>query len=420
MRSIIALVLICFSVLSQSARAERLQIAMKVYDGAERQVFSELMYEFRQQHPGVEIDIVFSAGDAYHQQINDWLEGQSGPDLMFWYGGSRIKYPAKLGQLKKLDSIYQQHQLAQNFSAFTRDAVSYKGQYYGVPIAYYHWAFYYRPSQFAKQQLSPPATWAEFLQQCRVLRTRGIDLVALGSKQHWITHAWFDYINLRLNGIDFYRNLLAGKITYSDQRVKDALATWYQAIDAGCFNSNHEKLGYERAFPRIYHGLSMMNLIGIRPKDRLPSSVGDDLAIARFPQINPALPWYELTPVDAFIVPNYAKMSAGLNALLLYISSDSFQQRFNYSISKVPAALKAQQHVGSFARQSEIFVSEAADRIQFLDRDSNPLFAEQVPDILHAFMKHGDINKTTSELEAARRRYFGALPAGDLQLESLK
>ena len=36
----------------------------------------------------------------------------------------------------------------------------------------------------------------------------------------WVASGWFDYLNLRINGAEFHRDLLAGKHSFDGPEVK--------------------------------------------------------------------------------------------------------------------------------------------------------------------------------------------------------
>ena len=59
---------------------------------------------------------------------------------------------------------------------------------------------FYCKSNFAKWGVQPPKTWAEFMTLCQTLKGKGIPIgIGLGDTP-WVASAWFDYLNIRING----------------------------------------------------------------------------------------------------------------------------------------------------------------------------------------------------------------------------
>ncbi|MCQ4384250.1 extracellular solute-binding protein, partial [Clostridioides difficile] len=65
-----------------------------------------------------------------------------------------------------------------------------------------------------------PADWAQFLDACRKLKAAGIAPIAVAARDAWTLAAWFDYLDLRINGYAFHQKLMAGDVAYTDPRVR--------------------------------------------------------------------------------------------------------------------------------------------------------------------------------------------------------
>ena len=98
----------------------------------------------------------------------------------------------------------------------------------------------YNKDLFAKYGLSEPQTWEEFLLICEKLKSQGITPIVLGSKDDWPVAGWFDYLNLRLNGLDFHQQLTRGEVSYLDVRVRNVFSHLGQLVDANYFLESHD------------------------------------------------------------------------------------------------------------------------------------------------------------------------------------
>src|SRR5918911_2831586 len=81
-----------------------------------------------------------------------------------------------------------------------------------VPTSYYWWSIFYKKSAFASWGVEPPTTWDGFIALCDQLKARGIHPLTNGiGNTAWMASGWFDYLDLRINGADYHRALLAGE-----------------------------------------------------------------------------------------------------------------------------------------------------------------------------------------------------------------
>lgn len=59
--------------------------------------------------------------------------------------------------------------------------------------------------------VEPPTTWDDFIKLCNTLKKKGINPLTNGiGSTPWMASGWFDYLNLRINGAPYHRELLAG------------------------------------------------------------------------------------------------------------------------------------------------------------------------------------------------------------------
>ena len=53
------------------------------------------------------------------------------------------------------------------------------------------------------------------------MKRDGITALALGDQEGWAGLGLFDILNLRQNGYQFHLDLIAGRVPWTDQRVRD-------------------------------------------------------------------------------------------------------------------------------------------------------------------------------------------------------
>lgn len=382
-------------------------LAIYVDGGEHKEQITRSLADFSKKNPGIKVKLLPYRGiDNYSKRVDTWLENQNGPSAFFWYGGSRIQHYSQQGLLLNLSDFWQKHQLDNSYPIPVLDAIKVNGQTYAIPITALLWTFYYNKTVFEQFNISVPTTWQETLTSCKLLRKNNIDLFSIGTeKSAWVTHAWFDYLNLRVHGLEFYRQLLQGKIAFTDERVKETFGYWKELIDHQCFNKQYEQSTIWKIFPRILRGYSAMTLIdGIPQYIHTPSI--QNLATTSFPTIKANIPAYTVAPVNVIIIPAYVKLTPEFEKVLLHLNSLEFQSEFNQAIQRPPAHLGIINNTDMFTTAIAKTLQASPGGIQFLDREADINFAKHVPKILVEFMKTPDIEKTTAALEQLRIKTF--------------
>ena len=69
------------------------------------------------------------------------------------------------------------------------------------PFGYHYAGMFYNPKVMADAGITTmPKTWDDLLAACKTLKDKGVDPIALGSKNRWPAQFWFDYLLLRTAG----------------------------------------------------------------------------------------------------------------------------------------------------------------------------------------------------------------------------
>lgn len=62
---------------------------------------------------------------------------------------------------------------------------------------------------------------------CETLKNAGITPITIGAANKWTSAAWFDYLNLRINGLDYHQRLLQGEIPFP--QINPAIPAYEEA-----------------------------------------------------------------------------------------------------------------------------------------------------------------------------------------------
>jgi ABC-type glycerol-3-phosphate transport system substrate-binding protein len=210
---------------------------------------------------------------------------------------------------------------------------AYQDRQFYVPVGFGWKAIYYNKQIFADYNLRPPETWDEFLALCETLLANGEVPLAISGSEAWPIYSWFEYLNLRLNGAEFHRNLLAGKERYDDPRVRRVMETWRMLFDNGYFIEERNALGGLSSMTAIIRGdngmlgsrRAVMVLGDAYLYGSLPGPFQEEVDFFRFPIMDPNVPVAEVIDPFGYVVPLGAEHLPATLAFLEYVASPEGQ-----------------------------------------------------------------------------------------------
>jgi multiple sugar transport system substrate-binding protein len=347
-----------------------LNLRLMVSGGEQRLIYQELIERFRSEHPHIEVRHQEHEQEAYKANIESWLRQTGGaPDVMFYFAGHLMADFYRKGLVRPITGLWQSQQWDQSFPESISNIVEYNGQPMGLPISYYHWGIYYRKSLFERLGLSEPETWDELLAVGEALKAEGITPIALGSKARWPAAAWFDYLNLRINGLEFHKNLLAGREDFDDDRVRQVFAAWLDLVERGFFLRGHSQMSWRSALPYLYQNQAGMMLMGGFVVPQFPSQVIDDIGLFPFPVIHPDHPIAEEAPTDLLFIPSRARNVREAETFLRFVARPEIQSWFNGKLGTIAPNRQSPGPEGRLAAEGQTILKRASGYSQFFDRE---------------------------------------------------
>lgn len=372
-------------------------------DGFER-VFNRFYKE-----TGIKVESIVATDLEYKMHMSDWLlEGKNTPDVMYWCSSQRLYFYAEKGAIQPITKLWNDNNLDQVLS-HVKPGVTYNGEVYAIPFAYYHWGIFYKKSLVEKFG-GIPGNWEEFLAICERMKKAGITPIGIGTKEHWPAAAWFDYINLRINGLPFHLKLLGGKVSFYDQRVQKVLLEWKKLIDRNFYNKDNRLYTWEGVLPLFYRNRIGFLLLGNFVASKWPKNeeITEDIGFMPFPKIAD-IPYYEDAPTDVFFIPANTKKIKEAQKFISFISRADVQSNLNKDLGYVPPNKKAIIGQDRFIQAGNKMLKQAAGLAQFFDRDTTPEFDKIATPLLSEFLNTGNIEDVTKKLENARRQVFGPI-----------
>ncbi|MBN2305010.1 MAG: carbohydrate ABC transporter substrate-binding protein [Anaerolineae bacterium] len=358
-------------------------------------------------HPMLPVEHSIIAHEDFKQAIRAYLTAEPAPDVLTWFAGNRARFFIDRGLIADISDMWEANGFDDVYApGFQALATVGDGKFF-LPTAYYWWAIYYRPSILAEVGIEKtPATWDELLGACDTLSAAGYAPFTIGTKYRWTTAAWFDYINMRVNGPEFHLDLMLMKESYEDPRVKEVFTYWNQLFEHNCFIEDPAAYSWQEALDFMVQGEAAMYLMGGFITDSYPDELEEDLDFFRFPVINPDVLIGEDAPTDGFFMAANARNLEGGKDFLAFLGSQEVQQMAFDEMGRLPTRTDVDISGAAPATQKGIELIQTADFIvQFYDRDTTPTMADAGMD---GFMDFWDdpesIDTILADLEAERQR----------------
>ena len=254
-----------------------------------------------------------------------------------------------------------------------------------------------------------PDTFDQLLSACQTLRGAGVAPVTIGTKYLWTAAGWFDYLNMRTNGLKFHIDLMLGKAAYNDKRVVATMANWRRALDAGCFIENHQNYSWQEAQPPLINGEAAMYLMGNFLVPNLPEETVANLSFFQFPDITSGMERGEDAPTDLVFIPSNAQNKGNAKKFLSFLATPENMTAINVALQQLPPHSGAKPKDDRFLNAGAAMLA-ASKTAQFYDRDTTPEMAKVGMQGFQDFMLNPDeVMEILDELEEERARIFGKL-----------
>ena len=387
-RGCLAWILLCsaFAPAATGAPAEHLVIDYVVSNTPQRTTWVGIIDEFAAANPDIQITHQGYPQEEYKRGFTARLRSGRA-DLAFWYAGERLGDAARNKLLTPLDAELVALLKKKKFAPATLDGTRIDGAVYGFPLYYYVWGFVYHKPLFERLGIRPPATWAEFLHTCERLKAAGVTPLAVGAKSGWPAAGWFDYLNLRINGIDFHRKLVRGDARFDSPQVRRVFDVWGDLLRKGYFLDATMEQEPERVMPYVYRDRVGMTLAGSFVASRFPAAIAANMGFFGFPNYSPGMPTYEEAPIDVLVLPARGLNPRARNRFLTFLAETGAMRK----IAQADQTLSAQ--VDTDPRP--IWLGDAPGRVwraaagltYFFDRDAQAELVGPTYEGLRRFLK---------------------------------
>jgi glucose/mannose transport system substrate-binding protein len=162
--------------------------------------------------------------------------------------------------MEPLNDLFKSEGWTEKFPKDLIDLLSSKDQIWSVPVNIHRSnVMWYIPAKLKEWGVEAPKTWDEFFTVCETLKGKNITPLALGP--NWTAVHLFENVLLATLGVDDYRAVWAGKLKWTDPKVKAAWTAFGKVLD--CTNKDAASLGdWVPAAQLLLDGKAAFNVMG--------------------------------------------------------------------------------------------------------------------------------------------------------------
>jgi multiple sugar transport system substrate-binding protein len=392
-----------------SADPKTVTLGSKASDAVPKKAFADVYAAYKKKS-GITVDVNTKDSNTFQEQINSYLQGT--PDDVFtWFAGYRMQFFAAKGLATPIDDVWQK--IAGNFpEAMQKLSKGEDGKYYFVPLYTYPWAVFYRKSVFQENGYEVPTTWDDFIALCKQMQKDKLVPIAFGDKDAWPALGTFDQINFRKNGYDFHVDLMAGKASWTDAKVKSVFDLWAEILPY------HQEGAVGRTWQDAAQTLvskkAGMYLLGTFVGQQFTNPADlEDLDFFAFPEIDPAYGQDTVeAPTDGFMMSKSPKNKAEAVKLMEFLGTPEAEEAYlKADPSVVAASTKADTSAYTpLQKKAYDMIAGAKSLTQFMDRDSRPDFTSTVmqPALQKFIRDPKGVDSLLSSIERQKKTIFAS------------
>ncbi|KQW12989.1 extracellular solute-binding protein [Streptomyces sp. Root369] len=378
-------------------------------DAVPKKAYGEIYTAFTKQS-GLSVKVNTKDHNTFQEQINSYLQGT--PDDVFnWFAGYRMQFFAAKGLASPIDDVWEK--IGDNFpDAMKKLSKGADGKYYFVPLVTYPWAIFYRKSVFKQYGYEVPTTWDAFVALCKQMKKDNLVPIAFGDKDAWPAMGTFDQLNFRTNGYDFHVDLMAGKASWTDAKVKTVFDHWAEILPY--HQDGFMGRTWQDAAQTLVAKKAGMYVLGTFVAQQFTNKADlDDLDFFAFPEINSAYGQDTVeAPADGFMVSKSPKNKAGVTKLMQYLGTPEAEQIYLKSDTSVVAASNKADTSSYTPLQKKAYemITGAKSLTQFMDRDSRPDFTSTVmqPSLQKFLQNPKGVDSLLSSIERQKKTIFAS------------
>ena len=210
---------------------------------ANRPAYEQAVAEFEAAHPDIDIQWEAFENQSYKTKIKSAMsDPDSLPDIFFTWAGAFLGDFADMGTAYCLDEAYKP--FAEQLPEVMLQNASYGGKHYGVPLTMNIVTLFANMDLLAQVGWDHvPQTYEDLTACCDALVAAGITPFGCAGKETWCVTEYLEPIMEKTIGYEALNEIFAGRATWNNEGVANAVSTFQEMINKGYFDPNGMALG---------------------------------------------------------------------------------------------------------------------------------------------------------------------------------
>lgn len=241
----------------------------------------EIIAQFEEDNPTIEIDEQAIPVDGYRQRISTVAAADELPDIFLTYAGSFTDefYSGKL--IQPLTPLFEENpEWKESFLTGALEPYEYDGELYSAPVAMSATSFlYYNKDLFEENNLEIPETWDEFIKTIKFFNEKEITPLAMGNKAPWVAQSTtFGAIADRVTGTEWFMDAVEQNgASFTDPIFIDALNRFKELVDNDAYSDGANSKDNTQAEQYFAQGKAAMMINGSWTLSSLGASASEEV-----------------------------------------------------------------------------------------------------------------------------------------------
>jgi raffinose/stachyose/melibiose transport system substrate-binding protein len=321
-------------ILSTAATAQEVRFTHSITGGSSREALDAIIADFQAANPGITIkEIVFDDDQYSNQGLITQLKSNEVPDIFFEWAGYPVQRDVEAGYAYDLSEAMAADGWKETFSdAVWTDGAGtmVDGKPYLVPLSLdLTNTIWYNKKIFAEHNLTPPATWDEFVALNKTLAEAGETPIVEGNNEFWPLGNWAGHIAAMVVPPDAYVAAFKQEAPFNTPEFEKALNLLVDLHNVGAFNKDMQALGADPAMATFFQEGAVMHPIGSWLVSETANLADEGFEYSQFntPAIDPSHPLANsvIGTITGLVVHKDAQHPAEAIKFLKFLTSEASQ-----------------------------------------------------------------------------------------------
>ena len=200
-----------------------------------RHSYEMAIADMQEKYPNVNFTWEAIENQSYKTKIKAAVSANEMPDIFFTWSCAFLGDFVEAGKVYCLDDAYENYK--SELPEVMMGNSTYDGKHYGVPLTMNIVGLFANMELLEQVGYTEiPGTYEEFIACCDALKAAGIIPFGCAGKETWCVTEYLESVIEKSAGADTLNDIFAGKATWNNQDVADAVDTFQGLVNNGYFD----------------------------------------------------------------------------------------------------------------------------------------------------------------------------------------